>query len=68
MKTVVAATLAALIGTASIVAIPAMPASAAAVVVHVGGGGWMWHGRRWHHRHWDCRWHRHRRACYWRYW
>jgi hypothetical protein len=70
MKTVIAAGLAALIGTAAIVAVPTIPASAAAVVVKVGPvhGGWMWHGRRWHHRHYDCRrWH-HARSCHWRYW
>jgi hypothetical protein len=70
MKTVMAATVAALIGAASLAALPALPASAAAVVVNVGGGhgGWMWHGRRYHHRHQDCRrWH-HRRVCQWRYW
>lgn len=71
MKIVIAATMAALIGTAAIVAVPVGSATAATVVVKVGGhmhGGWMWHGHRWHHRGWMCRrWHHHRN-CHWRYW
>jgi hypothetical protein len=75
MKSVIAASLAVLIGAGSVAAIGAAPASAAAVVVKVGvghhhwrGGHWMWHGRYWGHRSYAChRWH-HRRACAWRYW
>ncbi|HEY1962497.1 MAG TPA: hypothetical protein VGG69_08765 [Rhizomicrobium sp.] len=75
MKTVLAATLATLLGAGSLAAIGTETASAAAVVVRVGshhhhghGNRWMWHGRYWYHRGWSChRWH-HRRACAWRYW
>jgi hypothetical protein len=72
MKSIIAASLAVLIGAGSLAAVTA-PASAAAVVVRVGPhhhhGHWMWHGRWWGHRAWVChRWHHHRRVCVWRYW
>jgi hypothetical protein len=73
MKSIIAASLAVLIGAGSIAAVTA-PASAATVVVRVGHhwhhhGHWMWHGRYWGHRAWVChRWHHHRHVCVWRYW
>lgn len=74
MKTVLAVSLAVLLGAGSLATMNAAPASAAAVVVRVGphhhwhGHRWMWHGRYWYHRGWVChRWH-HRRVCAWRYW
>src|ERR1043166_2631991 len=52
------------IGSASVVS--TAPATAATVVVKVGGGH-HWH-HRWHHRKWVCGWwHHHRHHCYWRY-
>ncbi len=77
MKTLIAASLAVMLGAGSIAAITAVPASAAAVVVKVGPGHphwrghharWYWHGRHWNHRAWHCRMWHHRRMCTWRYW
>jgi len=73
MKTIIAASLALLIGAGTTGVVTSTPATAAAVVVKVGPhhwhrGHWMWHGRYWAHRGWVCRhWH-HRRVCAWRYW